>query len=393
MAKPKIHQRKSDGAYTFYIAGKHYTRAKKEDAEKLRDKLYKDTNIQYLAQHYSKTTISNLMREWLVIQKGLTNKLTTYDRKEQVVENQIIPFLGKKKVIDLTKHDVQKMLNDLADIGKSYSTIKKAKDYLKAALRYFNILNKYSEDPFNEVKIPPSAPRKDPNEVVFYTSSELEKIYETAVLQHSVKGEIKNIYRLGDSVVVLGETGMRIGEFLALTWENIDFDEKIIKIRKTRQTVKNRDPKTSSFLKYVDSINEPKTAMSKRNIPMSDRCYNALINLHTINGEFEYLSSTSTGELISPGNYARMFKQILIKSGMDKIEVKGGKTISKIYGPHSMRHSFATLLINEKSANIAIVSRLLGHADISVTVNRYVHTNENDLRNVIDLLNDPPIAV
>ena len=119
---------------------------------------------------------------------------------------------------------------------------------------------------------------------------------------------------------------------------------------------------------------------------MSKKCKEALERLHNLNGDFEYVSSTSEGTPITVRNFARMFENILYAAEMDKAVDEKGKTVNKIYGPHSMRHSFATNLINKKDANIAIVSKLLGHADVSVTINKYVHTKDEDKVNTIKLL-------
>lgn len=66
------------------------------------------------------------------------------------------------------------------------------------------------------------------------------------------------VYRLGDAVIVLGQTGMRSGEFLALTWDDIDFKSQTITINKTRQHVKNRSKSKATDPNYIDVINKPK---------------------------------------------------------------------------------------------------------------------------------------
>ena len=382
MSNPKVYKR-NDGNYCLKLFGKTYVRAKRKDAEKYYTELLNSTKYRKLVEDYGKTTIAQLMYDWLGLQKGLTKKVSTYDRKVQIVEHQIVPYLEKQQVISLTSTTVQTWLNELAVQGYSYSTIKKAKEYLQAALRFHKILNKFEENPFDDVVVPASAPSKKSDDIVYYTEKEIKKIYAAATKKDSTG---KYIYRLGDAVIVLGETGMRSGEFLALTWNDVDFKNGMISITKTRQHVKNHNKKTPTEPSYVDVINPPKTESSIRTIPMSKKCKAAMKRLQKLNGGFEYVSSTEKKTPITVRNFARMFRDILYAAEMDKVVDERGRTVNKIYGPHSMRHSFATRLINKKDANIAIVSKLLGHADVSVTINKYVHTKDEDKINTIKLL-------
>lgn len=381
MANTHIHQRK-DGNYYFKLHGHTYVRAKRKDAEALYRELVENYKFQLATKDLRKVTIQMLLEKWIASERGKV-KRTTYDRKEQIVNHQLIPYLGKQQVATLTKEDVQGLLNKLCDLGYSHSTIKKTKEYLHQALVDTEVLEKIPNDPFFKVVVPEEAKRKTADDIVYYTETELEKIYDAATSKHTVKGKSKNIYRLGDFVVVLGHTGMRSGEFLALQWTDIDFTNKLINIDKTREVVKNRDPKISS--KTVEIVTKPKTKSSIRKIPMSADCERALRNLYDITGMHDNVLSTEKGTPITTRNFARTFKQILVRAEMDSVTVSG-KIVNKVYGLHSMRHSFATLMINKKGANISAVSKILGHADVSVTINRYVHTDEKDKRTAIDLL-------
>ena len=378
MSNKRVHPRK-DGNYYFKLHGVTYVRAKRKDAERYYAELVSNEKRRKLIEDYGKADVRTLMVEWLEIQRS-TSKPSTFDRKEQIVNHQIIPYIGKEQVIGLTSSIIQKWLNDLSDDGYSKSTIKKSKEYLQASFRFHKVLKKFEDNPFEDVKLPIS---DDPKEIVYYTEKELKKIYAAATKKTASK---EYVYRLGDAVIVLGQTGMRSGEFLALTWDDIDFKSQTITINKTRQHVKNRSKSKATDPNYIDVINKPKTKSSIRTIPMSTDCRKALKRLYKLNGEFKYVASTEKGTPISVRNFARMFRDILYAAEMDKAVDEKGKTVNKIYGPHSMRHSFATNLINKKDANIAVVSALLGHADVSVTINKYVHTKDEDKKQTIKLL-------
>ena len=381
MSNKRIHQRK-DGNYYFKLHGKTYVRAKRKDAEKYYAELVSNEKRRKLIEDYGKADVRTLMVEWLEIQRGL-GKATTFDRKEQIVNNQIIPYIDEEQVIGLTSSIIQKWLNTLSDFGYSKSTMKKSKEYLQAALRFHKVLKKFEDNPFEDVKIPST---DDSKEIVYYTEKELKKIYAAARKKHTVGGKKENVYRLGDAVIVLGQTGMRSGEFLALTWDDVSLKNETITINHTRQRVKNRNKKTPTDPNYVDVTNPPKTKSSIRTIPMSTECKKALTRLERLNRGFKYVASTENGTPVSIRNFSRMFRDILYAAGMDKAVDEKGRTVNKIYGPHSMRHSFATNLINKKDANIAVVSALLGHADVSITINKYVHTKDEDKKQTIKLL-------
>ena len=178
MALDNIKRRK-DGNYYFDYNGKKYVRSKRKDAEELYRGLKGNAQFERLSKDVRKLTVEQMLEKWLPTERGKV-KEDTFDRKEQIINYQLIPFIGKIQVATLTPNDIQKLLNDLADEGYSYSTIKKAKEYLHQALDRSNILDKFEVNPFKNVEIPKHAPKKEKDDIVFYTEEELEKIYKTA---------------------------------------------------------------------------------------------------------------------------------------------------------------------------------------------------------------------
>ena len=382
MSNPHVHLRK-DGAYYFKFHGKTYVRAKRKDAEALYREKVENERFELATRDLRKVTVQMLLERWLITEINKV-KRTTYDRKKEIAHNQVIPYLGKQQVATLSNTDIQNMLNKLYDAGYSHSVIKKAKDCIHEALKDMQILAKLPTDPFFDVTIPKGARKKNNDDIVFYNEKELQKIYEAAKQTRTVHGKTERIYRLGDFVIVLGNTGMRSGEMLALSWDDIDFKKKLININKTREEVDNTDPSISR--KTIEIITEPKTKSSIRKIPMSKECEKALKNLYKITGTHQYVLSTKEGTPISTSYFRSTFKKIIIRAGMNAVEVDG-KVVDKTYGLHSMRHSFATLMINKKGANISAVSKILGHSSTSITIDTYVHTDEKDKIDAIKLLN------
>lgn len=379
----KVNKR-DDGAYYFNLHGKKYVRKKKCDAQALLKEILEHEEQELKMRDLRKVTIEQLLVQWLESESPKC-KPTTFDRKEQIAKFQIIPIIGKLQVNTLKGDDIQKMLIDLTDKGYSYSTIKKAKEYLRKALRDMNILEKFETDPFKNVVIPNDAMMRRNTNITFYTEKELKEIYKEARRTTiDAKGKTVPLYRLGEAIIVFGQTGMRRGEFLGLKWEDVDFDNEIIHIRRDREKVKNRNKKTSTK-SMIDVLQTPKSAKAIRDIPMNAKCKTALKRLAKLTGKFDFVLSTCYGDPINERRLSEMFEKILKGAGMDEVK-EGGKTVNKVYGLHAMRHSFATLLINKKGATIADVSRLLGHADLATTMNTYVHPQLDGMRAAVNSL-------
>lgn len=162
-------------------------------------------------------------------------------------------------------------------------------------------------------------------------------------------------------------TGMRIGEVCALTWEDINTDTGIISIKKTIQriyTIEDGIKKTELIL------DTPKTKNSIREIPMSRDLLRMLKPMKKIvNASFFVL--TNDAKPTEPRTYRSYYKNF-----METLEMPNLKF-------HGLRHSFATRCIESK-CDYKTVSVLLGHSNISTTLNLYVHPNLEQKKKAID---------
>lgn len=162
-------------------------------------------------------------------------------------------------------------------------------------------------------------------------------------------------------MIILGyRTGMRIGEILSLKWEDINFDEKFLTVKRTLSLYNNGIPE----------ISEPKTKKSKRRIDLDDITIKMLIDRYREkNG---YVFCKKNGEIYSRQaiNLPRMCRNVGIKPR----------------GFHSLRHTHATILL---SANIhpKIVQERLGHSKISTTLDTYSHLISGMQQVAVDVFN------
>ena len=178
-----------------------------------------------------------------------------------------------------------------------------------------------------------------------------------------------------DAFILDINTGLRIGELIALDWKDVNFQEKTISVHKTAVMIQNRD-KNGEPVKGVSQIiqESPKTSKSIRTVTLNEKALAALERLKERAGNSPYVFPTQTG--------ARLV--------MPSLEKQYGNVAShcdiKDTSFHSLRHTFATRLF-ERGADVKDVSTLLGHASISITYNTYIHVIESRKSTITDLLN------
>lgn len=184
--------------------------------------------------------------------------------------------------------------------------------------------------------------------------------------------------------VVAFNTGMRVGEITALTWSDIDFENRVIDINHAMSYQKNYvENKKSEML-----IDTPKTRASIRVIPMVKEVYRELQYVKQygkkstciINGYKDFVFVTSTGVPYLSSNIGKSIKAIVDKMNDREAELARREEREPEYfeqfSPHSIRHSFATRCF-EKDIKPKVVQKLLGHSSIQMTMDLYVHVTED----------------
>lgn len=158
-------------------------------------------------------------------------------------------------------------------------------------------------------------------------------------------------------------TGLRLGELLALKWQNVDLKNKILYVKATTSNCTQNHQ-----LIVIESL--PKTNSSIREIPLNSILVKILKKLKSPN---TYVLSNKFGAKIDYRGYQMSFTRIL-----RKLKIKH-------YGFHSLRHTFATRLL-ESGVDIKTISELMGHSSPTITLNRYVHTNLGNKRKAMQKL-------
>ena len=168
-------------------------------------------------------------------------------------------------------------------------------------------------------------------------------------------------------ILVCLSTGLRIGEVCALKWSDINMDTGLLHVNRTieRIYIVDSDKPHTEIV-----INTPKTKNSLREIPLSKELVRIFKSLMKVVNKDYYVLTNNT-KPTEPRTYRNYFNKLLKQLDIPRLKF------------HGLRHSFATRCI-ESHCDYKTVSVLLGHADISTTLNLYVHPNEEQKRSCID---------
>lgn len=296
-------------------------------------------------------TFSQIVVLWKTDKKQYVKK-SSFSAYSLLLENHLLPHFGHHILIQ--EADIQAFVFVKLEQGLSQKTIKDILIVLKMVLKY-GAKNKWIENHSFDVQFPTER-EKNQLEV-------LSRSHQKKVMQHIQ--EHFTFRNLG--VFICLSSGMRIGEVCALTWEDIDTDNGIIHIRKTIQRIYviEEDVRKTELL-----IDTPKTKNSIREVPMSRDLLRLLKPIKKIvNPSFFVL--TNDAKPTEPRTYRSFYKNLMQELGMPDLKF------------HGLRHSFATRCIESK-CDYKTVSVLLGHSNISTTLNLYVHPNMEQKKKAID---------
>lgn len=291
-------------------------------------------------------TYKNWLNEWLTHYIKPSSKQRTFEQYSKVAQIHILPYLGNIVLTDLTPFVLQKFITDLTTNGNkrtgkglSPNFIKTILSVIQNSLKTAHLVGYLPEYSANKIKRPKIVEKQ----VECFSIQEQKKIEEAAL---SAK---KDKYR---GIVLCLYTGLRIGELLALTWNDIDFDKSILSVSKTCHDGNENG-------EHIRIIDTPKTENSRRQIPLSKTLVKMLK---------EMKKKSSCEFVIADGekpvfirSYQRTFELLLKKLGLPH------------KGFHSLRHTFATRAL-ECGMDVKSLSEIIGHKNATITLNRYAHS-------------------
>ena len=318
----------------------------------------------------SNLTVHLYFSNWLCNYKYNKLKPSSYDRLESTVVNHIFPSIGGLKIHSVTRDDIQILINQLYNEKKlSFSSVKKVYVALNSCFNHALMDEAMSKNPCVGIVLPSASDR---TKQISSLGEEEIKLLKKEVAGLNAEGE--PLYYYGYAYLLILNTGLRMGEALSLTWEDVDLKNKTITVSKNSILTKKRDAsgnKTGGCELQIQ--NSTKTSSGNRTIPINQSAMEALLKLKHGNST-EYVISNSRHKSVLPSNFERTFFLILKNAG-----------IEKHYGVHALRHTFASMLFS-KGVDVKIVSRLLGHSSVKITYDTYVHLFESDIKGITCVL-------
>ena len=282
-------------------------------------------------------------------------RASTVQTYQTIVRTVIIPGIGAMSLDELTPTALDAWTTRMLDDGRSPATIRKALDVLGMALDVAVRDGKIRTNPVRDA----GKPRITRTEVDFFTSSQIADLLAQS-----------NGYRLDPLLRLAVYTGLRRGEALALRWRDVDLEARTLRVTGTLTRVKGR------LIRQ-----EPKTSAGTRVVPLVGDAYDALLDALTLQqadreastywtNQPGYVFTTESGEPVDPSNVGRWFTMIRNKAGLTT-----GSW-------HTLRHSAASTLLRTGTPML-VVSRLLGHSKVQITLDLYGHLTTSDIAEAV----------
>lgn len=321
-----------------------------------------------------KIFVNTYIEYWLENVKRPALKPASYDRLERTYLRQIKNSqVGRCQLGNITARDIQVLINEYSRV-LSYSSLKKVYELLNDCFNYAVVSREMEYNPVLAVHMPKKENLpKQTRQMQIFEIEELERIETMAKLTYTT-GEPR--YRHAYFFLLLANTGLRAGEAIALTWENVDLEQRLIHVKQNASCVLEREDVGKE--KYKILITTTKTQNGNRTIPCNDKAMEALLwfrqyqETHHI--QSEYVDCNNRGEILRQYTLPKILKNILTAANVPYKNV------------HSFRHTFATNLI-QAGVDIKVVSQLLGHASVKITYDTYVHTKLENAIQAVNMLN------
>ena len=300
------------------------------------------------------TTFGEVAAQWKAHKKQYVKK-STYAAYCLHIQRHLLPEMGG--LADIREDDVQGLVNRKLAEGLGHKTVRDILVVLKMILRFGA---KHGLMDFHQF------------DVVFPTEREKHEIEVLTINNHrlliSYLKEHFSFLNLG--IFICLSAGLRIGEICALQWADLDVASGVIRIGKTIQRIYMADGRERYSELIID---KPKTRNSIREVPMTRDLLAMIRPLKKLVRADFYVLTNSPAPL-EPRAYRTYFNKLQREIGLPKMRF------------HGLRHSFATRCIESK-CDYKTVSVLLGHSNISTTLNLYVHPNIEQKKRCIERMN------
>lgn len=291
----------------------------------------------------------DLSAEWIEVKRKMV-KYSTFCAYNLILHTHLLPLFGDHTVI--TESEAQEMVLDKLNAGLARKSVRDILATLKAIVKYGFKNCGWSSISWDIVY---------PTETYIRGLPTLSMASQRKLLGHLNENPTsRNI-----GILISLCTGMRIGEVCALKWEDVNMQSRVITVRGTVGRVYDYEKKSTERIHT-----SPKTRSSNREIPISRDLYSSLRTIRKSAHSAIYV--VGSGEKATePRTYRDYFSRLLTRLNIPKIVF------------HGLRHTFATRCI-ECQCDYKTVSTILGHSNVSTTLNLYVHPNLDQKKRCIE---------
>lgn len=336
-----------------YLYGKTY-----EEAKKKKNKAIEQLSCEVCSNE--SITFNHIVDSFLS-QKKYQVKESTYSHYVWLINSHIRKQFSSISVDEIDSLLIEKFISAELNSGRinkeggmSPKSVKDTLCLLKSIIKYGVEKGLIADGTLPAVR----SPKVSRGQIDIFSTEECEKIESKAIVSSEMYyGIYFCLY-----------TGLRIGELCALRWSDIDVLNECIYINRTISRINNTNESGSKTKIIIDS---PKSESSIRVIPLPAKIVSHLSQRYPENNETYFL--TRTNRYIEPRNYYEKYKKFLLSCGIEK------------HTFHALRHSFAIHCI-EKGFDAKVLSEILGHSDVKITLDRYVHPSLDRKRQCMQLL-------
>ena len=321
-------------------------------------------------------TVGAWLDRWLEHYACPTVKLSTYCSYELYIRAHIKPVLGREHLRGLSVDDLQDFFNERGQNGNlkgkgglSAKALTNMRNMLHLAFAQAVQNGLLPNNPVEGVRLP----RAEKKEMRVLNREEQEKLIAAArsAEEPAAFGIVFALF-----------TGIRIGELCGLRWENVQLDDQTFRVCETRNRPPNHDDDIDASTS-VRTLPTTKTDNSRRTVYLLDELYRDLVEYKAAQEKIAeehpgynaggYVFCQPNGQPYEPRTYQDLFKRCVKRAGIRDANF------------HSLRHTFATRSL-EQGMDVVTLSRLLGHANPSITMDKYGHALEDHKRSSIQRL-------
>ena len=328
-----------------YVYGKNYSDVKQRLLEK---KAYSGSQADMASK--CSALYSEVLDAWLQSTR-INIKESTYARYSHLIDTHIRSQLGKYQISKISTQLIEGFIENLLSCGRvdnngglSTKTVTDILTIVKSTIDYARYNNLVVSCNLSKLTI-----KKKDKEMRVLCQSEQDALIRVLIAD-------MDLYKFG--VLLSLYTGIRIGELCALQWEDLSITNSTLKVRKTMQRIQETNIGASSKTKII--ITEPKSDCSIRDIPLPS--FLVEIARQFRDQPKAYILSGERGKYIEPRTMQNRFKTYVKESGISDANF------------HSLRHTFATRCV-EVGFELKSLSEVLGHSNVNITLNRYVHSS------------------